>query len=130
MVVDTSALYAIVMDEPERAAFGVAIKAAERRLVSAATAVECIAVFAGRGPDIDPMSALALVIAEFDLDIVPVDEVQWRVAADGLVRFGKGRHRARLNLGDAFPYALAMTRNEPLLCKGVDFAQTDVRLAL
>src|ERR1700761_1981745 len=107
MVVDTSAIFAIVLGEPERSVFAEAIALANRRLISAATAVECAAVFAGRRPSIDPMIALDLVFEDLSLEISPMDEAQWRAAADALVRFGKGRHPARLNLGDSFAYALA-----------------------
>lgn len=126
MVVDTSAIFAIVLDEPERAAFAAAIKAASRRLISAATMVECVAVFTGRRPGSDPMIAMRLIIEDLSLEIVPVDGAQWRAAADALIRFGKGRHPARLNLGDSFAYALAKTTGEPLLFKGDDFARTDL----
>jgi ribonuclease VapC len=129
MVIDTSAIFAIVLGEPEREAFAAAIGMAERRLVSAATAVECVAVFAGRRPGADPMVAINLVLESFEIEIVPVDIAQWRAAADGLIRFGKGRHPARLNLGDSFAYALAKVSGEPLLCKGGDFPLTDVALA-
>ena len=128
MVVDTSAIFAIVLGEPERQAFARAIEAAERRLMSAATAVECVTVFAGRGLGRDPMLAMDLIFENLAIEIVPMDAEQWRAAATALIRFGKGRHPARLNLGDSFAYALAKVSGEPLLCKGADFAQTDVAL--
>ena len=129
MVVDTSAISAIVLGEPEREAFSAAIKSADRRLMSAATAVECVAVIAGRRPGADPMVAMNLIFESLALEVVPVDLPQLRAAADALIRFGKGRHPARLNLGDSFAYALAKLTGEPLLCKGGDFARTDIRLA-
>jgi ribonuclease VapC len=128
MVVDTSAIFAIVLGEPEREAFSLAMKIAERRLISAATAVECVAVFVGRRPGGDPMVAMDLIFENLALEIAPLDAEQWRVAAGALIRFGKGRHPARLNLGDSFVYALATVSGEPLLCKGADFAQTDIAL--
>jgi ribonuclease VapC len=126
MVIDTSALFAIEFVEPERSAFSSAIKTAAIRLMSAATAVECVSVFAGRRPGIDPMIAFSDLVRDFAIEIPPMDEAQWRAAADGLIRFGKGRHPARLNLGDSFAYALAKVTSEPLLYKGGDFALTDV----
>jgi ribonuclease VapC len=126
MVVDTSAIFAIVLGEPERDSFAVAINSSPRRLVSAATAVECVVVFAGRLAGRNPVTAMDLVFESLRLEVVPVDEAQWRAAADALVRFGKGRHPARLNLGDSFAYALAKVTGEPLLFKGEDFARTDI----
>ena len=116
MVVDTSAIFAIVLDEPERANFAAAISAANRRLVSAATLVECVAVFAGRRSSSDPMAAIGFVLQDLALEVVPLDDSQWRAAADALVRFGKGRHPARLNLGDSFAYALARDRPRASRC--------------
>jgi len=127
MVVDTSALFAIAFDEPERRAFARAMKMASRRFLSAATAVECVTVFAGRRPDQDQMIAFNLLIEALEIEIVPVEAEHWRAAADGLLRFGKGRHPARLNLGDSFAYALAKVTGEPLLSKGDDFARTDIQ---
>jgi ribonuclease VapC len=130
MVVDTSAIFAIVLGEPERAAFATSIQEADRRMVSAATMVECVAVFAGRRPGSDPMVAMRLIIDDLNLEIVPLDDVQWRAAAEGLIRYGKGQHPARLNLGDSFAYALAKVTGEPLLFKGNDFALTDIARAV
>ncbi len=130
MVIDSSAIFAIVFHEPEREAFGQAIDASSRRLVSAATAVECVAVFASRRPSPDPMIAMDLMISSLGLLVVPLDVDQWRVAADALIRYGKGRHPARLNLGDSFAYALAKVAGEPLLYKGDDFALTDIVRAM
>ena len=126
MVIDTSALFAIEFVEPERSAFSLAIHGAPLRLMSAATAVECVSVFAGRRPGIDPRIAFDDLMRDFQIDIVAVDLAQWRAAAEGLIRFGKGRHPARLNLGDSFAYGLAKTTGEPLLFKGGDFSQTDI----
>jgi len=128
MVVDTSAIFAIVLGEPERDAFARAIEAADRRLMSAATAVECVAVFAGRNLHSDPMRAMERILEALAIEVAPLDVEQWRVAAGALIRFGKGRHSARLNLGDSFAYALAKVSGEPLLCKGKDFTQTDIAL--
>jgi ribonuclease VapC len=104
--------------------------AAPRRLMSAATAVECIAVFAGRRRELDPRFVFDDLARDFGIEVVALDADQWRAAADSLLRFGKGRHPARLNLGDSFAYALAKTSGEPLLFKGGDFARTDIVSAI
>ena len=130
MVIDTSAVFAIVLGEAERDDFSIAIKAAGRRLISVASAIECVAVFAGRWPGSDAMAAMDRFVGEFALEIAAMDAAQWRAAAEALVRFGKGRHPARLNLGDSFAYGLARVTGEPLLFKGGDFALTDIASAI
>ena len=118
------------LGEPERERFSLTIQSASRRLVSAATAVECVAVFGGRLGGSSPVTAMELVFENLGLEIAPVDEPQWRAAAEALIRFGRGRHPARLNLGDSFAYALAKVTGEPLLYKGDDFARTDIAAAI
>jgi ribonuclease VapC len=130
MVIDTSALIAIALREPERRAFGRAILLADRRRLSAASAVEFVAVYAGRRRQDDPLSVLDSLNRALRIEIVTVDDGQWRAAADALIRFGKGRHPARLNLGDSFAYALAKVSGEPLLFKGDDFPLTDIVSAI
>jgi ribonuclease VapC len=130
MVIDTSALIAIALREPERRAFGRAILLADRPRLSAANAVEFVAVYAGRRRQDDPLSVLDRLTGALRIETAPVDEAQWRAAADALLRFGKGRHPARLNLGDSFAYALAKVTGEPLLFKGNDFALTDIASAI
>lgn len=130
MVIDTSALIAIELREPERRQFGRAILLADRRLASAASAIEFVAVYAGRGRSDDPIAVFDRLRRDLGLEVVPVDDLQWRAAAEALIRYGKGRHPARLNLGDSFAYALAKVTGEPLLFKGDDFARTDVVVAL
>ena len=116
MVVDTSALIAILFDEPERPAFASAIDAAADPKVSAVTRVEAMMVYLGRRQS-DPADVIALVDI-LGLKTIDVDHA--------FTRFGKGRHPARLNLGDCFVYALAASLNEPLLFKGSDFLKTDI----
>ena len=129
MVIDTSALVAILQNEPERRAFTERIEEAAIRAVSAATLVECSIVLESR---FGPAGVLSLdqLLEAAAVRVVPVDVEQARAARDAYRRFGKGRHPAGLNLGDCFSYALAITRAEPLLCKGADFVATDVELAL
>lgn len=130
MVVDTSALFAIAFDEPERLSFARAIKVASHRSISAATLVECVAVFAGRRPGHDPAPSIDLLLRELEIEVIPFTAEHYRAAAACLLAFGKGRHPARLNIGDSFAYALAKTSGEPLLFKGDDFGRTDVHSAL
>jgi|SRR5580698_7217648 ribonuclease VapC len=130
MIIDTSALIAIALGEPERRLFGRAIMLADHRRLSAASAVEFVAVYAGRRREEDPLSVLDKLTRALRIETALVDDAQWRAAADALVRFGKGRHPARLNLGDSFAYALAKVTGEPLLYKGDDFALTDIASAL
>lgn len=125
MVVDTSALIAILTDEPERQRFIEAIEAAETRLISAGTFVEASIVLEIRH-GADGSRLLDLFLDRAGIEIVDVDAEQAREARRGFARFGKGRHPAGLNFGDCFAYALSMTSGEPLLFKGSDFSQTDV----
>lgn len=126
MVIDTSALVAIALNEPDASLFEHCIVADSVRLISAATLLEVAMVLETRlgetaGRELD----LWLLKANFD--IVAVDADQIEVARRAWRRFGKGRHPAGLNYGDCFSYALAVTREEPLLFKGDDFSKTDIR---
>jgi ribonuclease VapC len=125
MILDTSALLAILQDEPERRSFNACIEAAASRSMSTATFVETSIVIGVRYGG-DGLRDLDLFIAKAGIALVPVDADQAHVARDGFLRFGKGRHPAGLNYGDCFAYALARTLGEPLLYKGSDFSQTDV----
>ena len=125
MVIDTSALVAILQDEPERGAFNEAIEAAERRAMSGASFVEASMVIEARyGPD--GVRDLDLFIAKAGIELVAVDADQAHVARTAFRVYGKRRHRAGLDFGDCFAYALARTLDEPLLFKGNDFSLTDV----
>ncbi len=130
MIVETSALMAILLKEPERAAFRAAILADPDPRISAASYVEAGAVVDRLG---DPARSRMLddLIANLGLRIEPVTVDQARTAREAHRDFGRGSgHRARLNFGDTFGYALAATTGEPLLFKGDDFSETDVRRAL
>ena len=125
MVIDTSALVAILQDEPERGAFNEAIEAADRRSMSVVSFVEASMILEARfGPD--GVRALDLVIAKAGIELVPVDAEQAHAARIAFRAYGKRRHPAGLNFGDCFAYALARTLGEPLLFKGPDFSLTDV----
>ena len=128
MVVDTSALVAILNDEDERRAFIEAISSAPVRLISAATLLEAgIVMEARRGEHAGWELDLFLHRAGFE--IVPVDAEQVEIARAAFRRYGKGRDRAGLNFGDCFAYALAKTTGEALLFKGEDFRHTDITAA-
>jgi ribonuclease VapC len=125
MVLDTSALLAILQDEPERRAFNEAIEAADARSLSAATFVETSIVIEARY-GAEGLRDLDLLIDRARIEVVPVDAEQARIACRAFSRFGKGRHPAGLNFGDCFSYALAAARGESLLFKGDDFLHTDL----
>ncbi len=125
MVVDTSALLAILQDEPERRAFNEAIAAAAVRRTSAATFVEASIVMEARH-GADGTRWLDKLIESAGIEVVAVDCAQARIARQAFADFGKGQHPAGLNYGDCFAYALARQLGEPLLCKGDDFSRTDI----
>jgi ribonuclease VapC len=125
MVIDTSAIAAILFNEPERASFNQKIGFDDTRLISAATLVEITLVVEARKGELG-RSQLDLFVYEAGLDIVPFDAVQADLARLAWRTYGKGRHPAGLNLGDCFSYALAKVTGEPLLFKGKDFSQTDI----
>jgi ribonuclease VapC len=126
MVLDTSAILAILQDEPERRRFNEAIEAAETRSLSTASFVECSMILESRY-GADGVRDLDLFIAKAQVSLVPVDEEQADLARRTFRKYGKGRHPASLNFGDCFSYALARALDEPLLFKGNDFPQTDVK---
>ncbi len=125
MVIDPSALIAILSDEPERRAFTEAIERANTRLLSAASFVETSIVIENKH-GYDGRRDLDLFIAAAGIEIVEVDEDQARFGRDAFRRYGKGHHAAGLNFGDCFSYALAKATGFPLLFKGNDFTQTDI----
>lgn len=127
MVIDSSALLAIFLREPERQAFLDVISQAGKRLVSAATVLETGIVLESKrgetaGREFD------LFVFRMKIEIVPVDADQIEIARSAWRSFGKGRHPAALNFGDCFVYALAKFSGEPLLAKGQDFSLTDIEL--
>ena len=124
MVADTSALIAILIGEPEGPLFTDLIERHRPVLVSAATATELLVVALGKGETIY-QDAIAMLDDPM-IEIVELDYQQVLAAGEANRRYGKGRHSAGLNFGDTFAYALASTRNLPLLFKGNDFARTDL----
>ncbi len=130
VVLDTSAVAAVVFGEADaEALLAVMRRSAGDLVISAATVVEVgIVVEAKQGPD--ATSDLHTLLTELRVRTVPVDQTQAVVAVATWRRFGKDRHPAALNLGDCFAYALANTEGARLLFKGGDFAQTDIASAL
>ncbi len=125
MVIDTSALLAILQNEPERREFNEAIEEAASLMLSVANFVESSMVIETRY-GIEGLRDLDLLIDRAGVRLVGVDVEQGREARRAIGRFGKGRHPAGLNYGDCFAYALARVLGEPLLFKGNDFSQTDL----
>ena len=130
MIVDSSVLIAILRGEPEAALFRAVLEAAEGPIrLSAGTYLETAIVIDGsKNPiltrELDPL------LDDADILIEPVTEHQAHIAREAYRDFGKGSgHPAQLNFGDCFAYSLAKDKSEPLLFKGTDFAQTDVRVA-
>jgi ribonuclease VapC len=129
MVVDSSALVAILFDEPERDGFLRTIANANDPLVSAASLLESSIVLHAELGD-DGFTDLDELVRTAGIRCVAVDEAQALAAREAWVRYGKGRRAsAGLNFGDCFSYALAKTQDRPLLFKGNDFGQTDVHVA-
>ena len=130
MIIDTSALIAILRNEPEAASCAKAIASATARRVSAVSYVEAgVVIDASKSPiasrRFDDLFRVATLVIE------PVTEEQARIAREAYRDFGKGsKHRAALNFGDCFAYALAKVTGEPLLLKGDDFKHTDLAAAI
>jgi ribonuclease VapC len=129
MVVDTSALVAILLGEPDAERFARAIGAAPVRFLSAVTRVELSCVIEGRKGETG-RADVELLLRDGGFEVVSVTPQQAEIAVDAFRRFGRGRHRARLNIGDCFSYALAVATDQVLLFKGDDFGHTDIRPAL
>ena len=129
MILDTSALVAILYGEPEAASYVQLIHDADRSLISAANYVELSIVIESQlGPDTSRQSEMFFLRA--GIGIKPVTVEHAHLARQAFLDFGKGRHPARLNFGDCFAYALAKATGEALLFKGEDFRRTDIPAAL
>lgn len=129
MVVDSSAILAILFKEAERDAFATALADAGIRLVSSVNALEAAVVVSTRkGPP--GARELDLLFHGAGVEVVSFTEAHLRLAREAYERYGKGRHPASLNLGDCCAYALSRHTGEPLLFKGGDFAHTDVAQAV
>jgi len=125
IVVDTSAVVAVLSGEPDGDRINAALADSGNSLMSAANYLECSIVLASRFGD-DGVHDLRLYLHEAGIEIVPVDRDQADLALDAWMRYGRGRHPAALDFGDCFAYALASARGAGLLFVGEDFARTDV----
>jgi ribonuclease VapC len=129
MVLDTSAIVAILRNEPEGPGFVRLLAADKVRLLSVVSRVECTCVIEG-SKRAAGRADLERFLREAAIEIAPVTADQAEIACEVFRRYGKGRHPAGLNIGDTFAYALAKATGEPLLFKGADFAQTDITRAV
>ncbi|MHC1729089.1 MAG: type II toxin-antitoxin system VapC family toxin [Syntrophobacteraceae bacterium] len=128
MIIDTSALVAILLGEPEAESFALAIADDPRRLISAFTALETgIVIEAKKGES--GGREFDLLLHQARIEIVPLTAEQFEIARVASRKYGRGRHPAGLNIGDCCSYALAKYAGEPLLFKGNDFSQTDIEMA-
>src|ERR1019366_6205918 len=126
MVIDTSVLVAIVLDEPSRDFLRKALQAAPTRIISSVSLLEAGMVLRAREGQL-VVPKLYSIVEELRIETVVFDEAQAKLAIGAFARFGKGMgHRAQLNFGDCAVYALAAIRGEPLLATGSDFAATDL----
>lgn len=127
MVIDTSAALAIILDEPEHDSFARLVADADVRMMSAASVLETYMVLESRSGEAAGRE-FELFLVKADIEVVSVDGEQVEAARSGWRKYGKGRHRAALNFGDCFAFALAKISGEPLLAKGNDFPKTDVQM--
>ena len=128
MIIDTSAIMAILLGESDATHYERAISAAWPRRMSAVALLEAIMVVEGRAGAAAGRQ-LDMFLQEAEIELAPVTPEHVEAARRAWRRFGKGNHRAALNFGDCLAYALAKTTGEPLLFKGDDFAHTDVEAA-
>jgi ribonuclease VapC len=128
VIVDTSALAAIVFEEPAADEMIVKLVHAERPGIGSPTLVElCLVLTARLGSD--PQGLILRLLDGFQIREVAFGPPHWREAAEAFLKYGRGRHPARLNFGDCLSYAVARVEHEPLLFVGTDFAATDVASA-
>jgi len=129
MIVDTSALLAILFEEKDAANYAAALASSDRPRISAANLLEAGIVIDNQA-GLSAGRQLDALVERARMDVAPVTYEHVRIARQAYLDFGKGNHPAGLNFGDCFAYALAKTTGEPLLFKGDDFAKTDVLGAL
>jgi len=126
IVVDSSAFVAMIFEESEAERFRDRLRAAQGVFASAATVLETSMVVGGRFGTAG-LGRFDRLLASFEFEIVPFDSSHAELGRDAFLRYGKGRHPARLNFGDCIAYGLAKALGLPLLHKGTDFAATDLR---
>jgi ribonuclease VapC len=127
VIIDSSAIVAIFLQETGHEALIDAVAEAPAAGVGAPTLVEAGIVLSVR-MRLDARPLLARFLHEFRIMVVPFGEDHWTEALDAFSRFGKGKHPAGLNLGDCFSYAVASLAEQPLLCVGDDFRKTDLAI--
>lgn len=128
MIIDTSALVAITFAEPGHQELIAKLAGARSAGIGTPTIAETGVVLAARLGR-DSRDLVIRLLDEFSIEEVPFGDRHWREAVDAYLRFGKGRHKARLNFGDCLTYAVARLANEPLLFVGDDFRETDLETA-
>lgn len=126
MVIDTSAVIAIMFQERERDEFVEILAQATSVTIAAGSIYECAIVAAAKKRDPTGSQLVLEFVDDLAMDVEPFDSKAIRQACQAYLRFGRGYHPARLNYADCFSYALAKARDEPLLFKGDDFARTDI----
>jgi ribonuclease VapC len=128
MILDSSAVIAIVLHEPDYEILLQKLTSAQVRMIGAPTLVECSIVLSSRTNQ-DSRGLLARFLKETKVHVVSFGEDHYSAAIGAWLRFGKGHHRAALNFGDCLSYAMAKLSGLPLLCVGDDFPQTDILIA-
>jgi ribonuclease VapC len=129
MVIDTSAIIAILLDEPENETFSNLLSSETPLAISAVTLHEASIVVAAKKKQTSAARLVDELVLDLAIEVCAVTVDDAMAARDAYFRYGRNYHRAALNFGDCFAYALAKSRNEPLLFKGDDFSKTDVTAA-
>ncbi len=131
MFIDASAMCAVLLGEPDAEIYAAKIQTARARLTSAVALYELVtAVARKKGGDVQAARRdVTTFVAITELRVVDIGDAEREIALDAFDRYGKGRHPARLNMGDCFAYACARTHGAALLFKGDDFALTDIAVA-
>lgn len=127
MILDSSAMVAIIMKEPGWEDLFAKLASAQQAGIGAPTLAETSIVLSARMKT-DPRGMLARFLQEFGIEIVPFGEAHWRMSVEAYRRYGKGQHSAALNFGDCMTYAVARLSGHPVLCTGLDFGQTDLEV--
>jgi ribonuclease VapC len=128
VILDSSAIIAILMEEPDVDQLLEKLTSSVNVKVGGPTLTETAIVLAAKLGS-DPRGLIERFLQELEVTVIPFGDLHWQESLEGYLRFGKGRHPAALNLGDSMSYAVAKVAGEPLLCIGKDFPQTDLPLA-
>jgi ribonuclease VapC len=128
VILDSSAIIAILMEEPDVDQLLEKLTSSENVKVGGPTLTETAIVLAAKLGS-DPRGLIERLLQELEVTVIPFGDLHWQESLEGYLRFGKGRHPAALNLGDTISYAVAKVAGEPLLCIGKDFPRTDLPLA-